>query len=87
MKPSHILADFQLVASRKVALSTEQSYRVWISKFIEFCATLDGGENINRVAAAMGHTDVRTTAGYGRKECVEMRSPLDRIIQFSKLAS
>ena len=52
-----------------------------------FCShLLDGGENINRVAAAMGHTDIRTTAGYGRKECVEMRSPLDRIVQITKLA-
>ena len=34
----------------------------------------------------MGHTDIRTTAGYGRKECTRMRSPLDRIIPFSKTA-
>ena len=52
-----------------------------------FCShLLDGGENINRVAEAMGHTDIRTTAGYGRKECTRMRSPLDRIIPFSKTA-
>jgi len=52
-----------------------------------FCShLLDSGENIKRVAEAMGHTDIRTTAGYGRKDCVEMRSPLDRIIPFSKTA-
>ncbi len=27
----------------------------------------------------MGHTDIRTTAGYGRKACESMVSPLDRI--------
>lgn len=47
---------------------------------------LDRGENIKRVAEAMGHTDIRTTAGYGRKDCEEMRSPLDRIIQFPRSA-
>lgn len=52
-----------------------------------FCShLLDGGENIKRVAEAMGHTDIRTTAGYGRKDCEGMRSPLDRIIQFPKSA-
>lgn len=45
-----------------------------------FCShLLDSGENIKRVSEAMGHTDIRTTAGYGRKDCIEMRSPLDRI--------
>ena len=47
---------------------------------------LDRGENINRVAEAMGHADIRTTAGYGRKECENMTSPLDRIIPFRKTA-
>lgn len=52
-----------------------------------FCShLLDHGENIKRVAEAMGHTDIRTTAGYGRKDCLNMRSPLDRIIQFPKTA-
>lgn len=52
-----------------------------------FCShLLDGGENIKRVAEAMGHNDIRTTAGYGRKDCEQMRSPLDRIIPFSKSA-
>ena len=52
-----------------------------------FCShLLDSGENIKRVSEAMGHTDIRTTAGYGRKDCVEMRSPLDRIITFPKSA-
>lgn len=45
-----------------------------------FCShLLDSGENIKRVSEAMGHTDIRTTAGYGEKACIEMRSPLDRI--------
>lgn len=47
---------------------------------------LDRGENINRVAEAMGHTDIRTTSGYGRKSCEEMRSPLDTIIHFQRTA-
>ncbi|MEO5715038.1 MAG: tyrosine-type recombinase/integrase [Luteolibacter sp.] len=46
-----------------------------------FCShLLDAGENIKRVGEAMGHSDIRTTAGYGRKECEAMPSPLDRII-------
>lgn len=49
-----------------------------------FCShLLDAGENIKRVAEAMGHTDIRTTAGYGRKDCEKMRSPLDRIVAFA----
>lgn len=52
-----------------------------------FCShLLDDGENIKRVSEAMGHTDIRTTAGYGRKDCEKMRSPLDRIVQFPKTA-
>lgn len=52
-----------------------------------FCShLLDTGENINRVAEAMGHTDIRTTAGYGRKECETMLSPLDRIVTYTKSA-
>ena len=52
-----------------------------------FCShLLDSGENIKRVAEAMGHTDIRTTAGYGRKECESMTSPLDRIVPFRKTA-
>lgn len=52
-----------------------------------FCShLLDGGENIKRVAEAMGHTDIRTTAGYGRKDCEGMQSPLDRIIPFPRSA-
>lgn len=53
-----------------------------------FCShLLDSGENIKRVGEAMGHSDIRTTAGYGRKECEAMASPLDRvIIPFQKSA-
>lgn len=47
---------------------------------------LDGGESIKRVAEAMGHTDIRTTAGYARKDCLGIRSPLDKIIPFPKTA-
>jgi site-specific recombinase XerD len=47
---------------------------------------LDRGENIRRVAEAMGHSDIRTTAGYGRRECEQMPSPIDRIIPFRKIA-
>jgi integrase len=47
---------------------------------------LDRGENINRVAEAMGHSDIRTTSCYGRKDCEKMDSPLDRIIQFPRSA-
>lgn len=50
-----------------------------------FCSHLmDRGENIKRVAEAMGHVDIRTTAGYGRKDCEQMVSPLDRIVQFPR---
>ncbi len=45
---------------------------------------LDSGENIRRVSESMGHTDIRTTAGYARKECLDLTSPLDRIVQFPR---
>lgn len=46
-----------------------------------FCShLLDAGENIKRVGEAMGHKDIRTTSGYGRKDCEGMASPLDRIV-------
>ena len=52
-----------------------------------FCThLLDTGESMRRVSEAMGHTDIRTTAGYARPECLEVRSPLDKIIQFPKSA-
>ena len=39
------------------------------------------------VGEAMGHSDIRTTALYGRKECEGMASPLDRVvIPFRKTA-
>lgn len=41
---------------------------------------LDSGQSIKRVAEVVGHTDIRTTAGYARKECLGMASPLDSII-------
>jgi integron integrase len=47
---------------------------------------LDGGQNIARVAEAMGHTDIRTTAGYARKECLDMPSPLEKIIPIRRTA-
>lgn len=102
MKPSEILAEFQLVAARKIAISTEQSYRVWINKFLTFLATpearkIESSERKVEVflsamarddysKVSQNHTDSRTTAGYARKECIEMRSPIDSIIQFSKTA-
>lgn len=52
-----------------------------------FCThQLDSGQNIRRVAEAMGHTDIRTTAGYARKECLDMTSPLDKIVPFKRTA-
>lgn len=46
-----------------------------------FCShLLDNGQNIKRVAEAMGHTDIRTTAGYGRKECLGMKSPIESLL-------
>lgn len=47
---------------------------------------LDSGESIKRIAEAMGHTDIRTTAGYARKDCLGVKSPLDKIVQFRKTA-
>jgi len=32
---------------------------------------------MRRVQEAMGHSDIRTTAGYARKECLELVSPMD----------
>ena len=43
-----------------------------------FCShLLDSGKSMRRVQEAMGHSDIRTTAGYARKECLDLRSPLD----------
>ena len=47
---------------------------------------LDGGQNIARVAEAMGHADIRTTAGYARKECLDMASPIENIIPIRRTA-
>lgn len=48
---------------------------------------LDCGESIKRVAESMGHSDIRTTAGYARKDCLGIKSPLDRkVIEFRRSA-
>lgn len=52
-----------------------------------FCSDLlDSGSNPRRVQEAMGHSDIRTTMGYARKECLDLASPLDRaapaVVQF-----
>lgn len=50
-----------------------------------FCThLLDSGESMRRVSEAMGHTDIRTTAGYARPECLDVRSPLDKVVQFPR---
>jgi site-specific recombinase XerD len=43
-----------------------------------FCSDLlDSGHNPRRVQEAMGHTDIRTTMGYARKECLGLASPIE----------
>ena len=43
-----------------------------------FCSDLlDAGHSARRVQEAMGHTDIRTTMGYARKECLSLPSPLE----------
>jgi site-specific recombinase XerD len=43
-----------------------------------FCSDLlDAGHNPRRVQEAMGHTDIRTTMLYARKECLSLPSPLE----------
>jgi integrase len=45
-----------------------------------FCSDLlDAGHNPRRVQEAMGHTDIRTTMGYARKECLSLPSPLEHL--------
>jgi site-specific recombinase XerD len=45
-----------------------------------FCSDLlDSGHNPRRVQEAMGHTDIRTTMGYARKECLGLPSPIERM--------
>ena len=39
MTTTEILSAFQLSASRKLALNTEQSYRTWICKFLGFLSS------------------------------------------------
>ena len=45
-----------------------------------YCSDLlDSGHNPRRVQEAMGHTDIRTTMGYARKECLSLPSPIERM--------
>jgi site-specific recombinase XerD len=45
-----------------------------------FCSDLlDSGHNPRRVQEAMGHTDIRTTMGYARKECLSLPSPIQTL--------
>ena len=45
-----------------------------------FCSDLlDSGHNPRRVQEAMGHTDIRTTMGYARKECLGLPSPIEKL--------
>lgn len=45
-----------------------------------FCSDLlDSGQNPRRVQEAMGHTDIRTTMGYARKECLSLPSPIQNM--------
>lgn len=45
-----------------------------------FCSDLlDAGHSARRVQEAMGHTDIRTTMGYARKECLSLPSPIDTL--------
>ncbi len=42
-----------------------------------FCSDLlDAGHSPRRVQEAMGHTDIRTTMGYARKDCLSLPSPI-----------
>jgi site-specific recombinase XerD len=49
MTKSQILAKFDFVAPRRIALTTERSYRTWIVKYLEFLESVKKGE----AAAAM----------------------------------
>ncbi|WP_193214972.1 tyrosine-type recombinase/integrase [Luteolibacter marinus] len=45
-----------------------------------YCSDLmDAGHSPRRVQEAMGHSDIRTTMGYARKECLDLPSPIDRL--------
>lgn len=45
-----------------------------------FCSDLlDSGHNPRRVQEAMGHTDIRTTMGYARKDCLGLPSPIEKL--------
>ena len=65
------------VAAARLAAGIKQRITPHCFRHAYCSHLLDRGENIKRVAEAMGHTDIRTTAGYGRKDCEEMRSPLE----------
>jgi len=39
MKRTEILSKFDLIARRRIALTTERSYRSWIAKYLEFLGT------------------------------------------------
>ena len=41
MNRTQILEEFRLVSSRKIAITTEQSYRVWIVKYLAFLETAE----------------------------------------------
>ena len=127
MKIADVLEKFEMVAGRKVAITTERFFlfpsphpcaHPRTKKMVRWCISpdviqravkaagkragvtsrltphcfrhgfcehlLEAGESIKRVGEAMGHTDIRTTAGYGRKEHEAMISPLDRIIHLPR---
>ncbi|MBB5351098.1 site-specific recombinase XerD [Haloferula luteola] len=45
-----------------------------------YCSDLmDAGHSPRRVQEAMGHSDIRTTMGYARKECLSLPSPLESL--------
>lgn len=85
MNMEAILAEFSQVAARKLAISSEDSYRIWIGKFLRFldtpeCRRLDASER--KVEGFL--SDIRTTAGYARKECLGLVSPLDNFRKHPK---
>lgn len=44
MKQTEILNEFKVVAARKLAVTTEGSYRTWIVKYLHFLTTYKGRE-------------------------------------------
>lgn len=76
MKIEEILGAFGNAAARRIAYTTEQCYRTWICKFVDFLTTREARAlDASEAGIELFLSDIRTTSRYGRRECESMASP------------